>query len=212
MDEIGVEDANGVVIDFKTKRLHLTNKTIENVNSIDDYRIEIPLSKRFAQLQENIVLQPIEPNQEPTKLLVKSEGEGIMYCKSYESYNWACETFWPYVIGSKFTVETDHKSLELLMKAEKPARLVRWALPMSEFDCRIVYKSGAANGSANLLSRLPIVSGLFNHDLELADERLIDILTVNQLEKDFSSLSINSLVIGEMAQEQAMDPGLATII
>ena len=62
---------------------------------------------------------------------------------------WACETFRPYVYGTKFVVETDHKSLEWLLTAEKPQRLVRWALRMSEFDCRIVYKPGIANGSAN---------------------------------------------------------------
>jgi len=41
---------------------------------------------------------------------------------------YACESFRPYVYGSKFTIETDHHSLQWLMKAIAPARLVRWAL------------------------------------------------------------------------------------
>ena len=41
---------------------------------------------------------------------------------------WACEMFRVNVAGSEFTVETDHHSLKWRMNADKPARLVRWAL------------------------------------------------------------------------------------
>ena len=40
---------------------------------------------------------------------------------------YACETFRPNLYGSRFTVQTDHHSLQWLMKATSPARLVRWA-------------------------------------------------------------------------------------
>jgi len=57
---------------------------------------------------------------------------------------WGCETCRPYIIGAHFTVETDHDPLQWLLKAEKPARLVRWALRLSEFDYDIVYRRGTA--------------------------------------------------------------------
>ncbi len=57
---------------------------------------------------------------------------------------WGCETCRPYIIGAHFTVETDHESLQWLLKAKKPARLVRWALRLSEFDFDIVYRRGTA--------------------------------------------------------------------
>ena len=44
----------------------------------------------------------------------------------------ACESFPPYLYGTKFIVETDHHSLQWLMKAVTPARLVRWALKLAE--------------------------------------------------------------------------------
>jgi hypothetical protein len=53
---------------------------------------------------------------------------------------YSCETFRPYLYGTKFTVETDHHSLQWLMKVTTPARLVRWALRLAEYDFDIRYK------------------------------------------------------------------------
>jgi len=66
----------------------------------------------------------------------------------------ACESFRPYIIGSRFTIETDQQSLQWLMKAKAPARLVRWALRLAEFDFSIKYKKGSENSNADCLSRL----------------------------------------------------------
>jgi hypothetical protein len=54
----------------------------------------------------------------------------------------ACETFLPYLYGTKFIVETDHHSLQWLMKVTVPAILVRWALRLAEYDFDIKYKRG----------------------------------------------------------------------
>ncbi|CAF0956113.1 unnamed protein product, partial [Brachionus calyciflorus] len=67
---------------------------------------------------------------------------------------WSCETFRPFIIGTSFIVETDHESLKWLMNAKSPARLVRWALRLSEFDFEIRYKRGSKNTNADGLSRL----------------------------------------------------------
>ena len=67
----------------------------------------------------------------------------------------ACETFRPYLYGSKFIIYTDHQSLQWLMKATYPARLVRWALRLAEYDFEIKYKKGEENTNADALSRLP---------------------------------------------------------
>jgi hypothetical protein len=53
---------------------------------------------------------------------------------------WACEKFRAYILGSKFIVETDHESLQWLRKAKSPARLVRWAIRLDEFDFDIRYQ------------------------------------------------------------------------
>ena len=64
---------------------------------------------------------------------------------------WACEVFRPFVHGSPFVIETDHHSLQWLMTAKAPARLVRWALALSEFDFQIKYKRGPLNTNSDAL-------------------------------------------------------------
>ena len=76
-----------------------------------------------------------------------------------------------YVARSEFTVETDHHSLKWLMNADKPARLVRWALRLSEYTMKIAPKTGRLNVSADALSRLPINSETFQHDSEHMDDK-----------------------------------------
>jgi hypothetical protein len=69
---------------------------------------------------------------------------------------WACETLRPYLIGRKFHVETDHDSLVWLMTAKSPARFVRWACRLAEFDFIIRYRPGRFNQKSDALSRLPV--------------------------------------------------------
>lgn len=55
-----------------------------------------------------------------------------------------------------FTIFSDHRNLLYQKKPEKMSqRLVRWALFLSEFNFKIVYRAGSANGKADALSRRP---------------------------------------------------------
>ena len=67
---------------------------------------------------------------------------------------WACDVFRPFLFGSHFVLETDHQSLQWLFNAQSPARLVRWALSLSEFDFEIKFRKGLFNKNADALSRL----------------------------------------------------------
>jgi hypothetical protein len=58
------------------------------------------------------------------------------------------------LIGSHFTVKSDHQSLQWLWRSEK-GRLARWALAMSEFDYTITHRAGKDNPHADALSRWP---------------------------------------------------------
>jgi len=49
-------------------------------------------------------------------------------------------------------VETDHQSLEWLMSAKQPARLVRWEVALSEYDFIIEYRQRRLNRNADALS------------------------------------------------------------
>ena len=48
----------------------------------------------------------------------------------------------------------------MLLTASKPARLVRWAMELAEYDFEIKHRSGRNNQNADALSRLPIEGDL----------------------------------------------------
>jgi len=55
-----------------------------------------------------------------------------------------------------FTIFSDHRNLLFQKKPEKMTqRLVRWSLFLSEFNFKIVYRSGSVNGKPDALSRRP---------------------------------------------------------
>ena len=70
--------------------------------------------------------------------------------------------FHNYLFGRRFTLCTDHKPLQSLLNESKAiptiasARIQRWALTLSMYEYTIKFKSGAANGNADALSRLPL--------------------------------------------------------
>ena len=62
------------------------------------------------------------------------------------------KTFHQYLLGRKFTINSDHKLLQHIFDEAKPiptmasARLQRWALTLSAYDYTIAYKPGVQNG------------------------------------------------------------------
>ena len=70
--------------------------------------------------------------------------------------------FHQYLYGRPFTILSDHKPLEGLLKETKPipamasVRIQRWALTLAAYDYRIKFKRGQDNANADLLSRLPL--------------------------------------------------------
>ena len=92
----------------------------------------------------------------------------------------ACETFRPYLYGTKFIVVTDHHSLQWLMKATSPARLVRWALRLVEYDFIIVYRKGARNANADALSRLPQREDKLDANLPDNSNEILNVLIVKR--------------------------------
>ena len=66
-----------------------------------------------------------------------------------------------YLIGTKFTLFTDHKALEILFspKSKSTARIERWVLRLQQYDFTVKYRKGADN-PADILSRMPICNGV----------------------------------------------------
>jgi len=68
----------------------------------------------------------------------------------------ALEKFCSYLVGSLFTVYTNHAALKyLLAKKDAKGRLIRWILLLHEFDLQIRDKKGTDNLMADHMSHLP---------------------------------------------------------
>ena len=136
-----------------------------------------------------------------SRTLNDSEKKWSIREKEALSIIWACEQFRPYIIGNHFEIETDHESLQWLSKAKSPARLVRWALRLEEFNFTINYKRGKQNGAADGLSRLPIV----NKEVVNTD-KLENYLLITQKQKGSVMDDI------DLANEQKKDKTLLNVI
>ena len=69
---------------------------------------------------------------------------------------YALGKFRPYLLGSKFTLYTDHKPLSsLFVSSMKNARIQRWSVMLSEYDFEIKHKAGTKMVQADFLSRNP---------------------------------------------------------
>ena len=63
--------------------------------------------------------------------------------------------FKAYLLGTHFTIQTDHRSLEWLDRLKgNNARLTRWSLYLQQFDFVVRYRPGKAHANADSLSRV----------------------------------------------------------
>ena len=88
---------------------------------------------------------------------------------------YALKKFWPYILGSKIIIYTDHAALKyLLSKKEAKLRLTRWVLLLEEFNWEIKDKKANENSMAYHLSHLHISGGEDISDI-FPDENLLAI-------------------------------------
>jgi hypothetical protein len=73
---------------------------------------------------------------------------------------WGTAKFGTYLKCNRFTVLTDHSSLQWLRKQDlKRGRLLNWAYRLRQYDFTIEYRKGADNKVADALSRLVFIAG-----------------------------------------------------
>ena len=64
------------------------------------------------------------------------------------------EYFHQYLYGRYFEIYVDHQPLAWFLKCQKPnSRLARWLNRLSNYNFKIVYRSGKKHGNADALSR-----------------------------------------------------------
>ena len=128
---------------------------------------------------------------------------------------WACETFRPYLVGTKFIIETVHESLKWLTEA-KQARFIRWTLRLADFKFEIHHRRGKANKNADALSRFPVSNEQsYSHDSDPWDE-----ITGNDNVTETDELKNLELLVMEptesflrrLAREQELDDELKHVL
>lgn len=127
-----------------------------------------------------------------------------------------CERFHTYLYGKHFTVESDHKPLEMIalknLKAAPP-RLQRMLLRLQNYDVTIQYKPGSEMLLADGLSRLPSKSA--NHvelDISISfvlfsTEKLDQIRTMTNNDVALSELK-ETIVVGWPQSMRGLSPAL----
>ncbi len=97
-----------------------------------------------------------------SRTLTKAEKGYSQLDKEGLAIVFAVKRFHQVLYGRPFTVFTDHKPLMSLFSEHKSipsmasARIQRWALTLSAYQYRIVYRAGKENANADALSRLPL--------------------------------------------------------
>ena len=119
---------------------------------------------------------------------------------------WACEKWFTYVWGRRFTLRTDHQSLCTLLATRgtnrQSMRIARWSARLMRFNFAVEYCRGSQNYTADALSRLPVREQVPVQD---CDEEIV-IQSVNAL---FASSVISK---ADLQRATAEDSTLTTIM
>ena len=105
------------------------------------------------------LLQDFDGQKSPvayaSKKLTKSELNYSVIEKECLALVWAIRKFHVYLYGKDFILETDHQPLVYLRQSKmENGRLVRWALALQPYECKIRAIKGSQNVCADYLSRL----------------------------------------------------------
>ena len=107
---------------------------------------------------------------------------------------WACEKWYKYLWGRRFTLRTDHQALTMLLSTRgtghKPMRIARWATRLLNFNYDVEFRDGAHNRVADALSRLPLSNTA--HTAEESDDAVI-VQWISALLIDASSVTKTEL-------------------
>ena len=91
-----------------------------------------------------------------SRLLSKPERRYCVTRKELLAVVTFVQHFRSYLLGSHFTLRTDHGSLTWLWNFKEPqGQLARWLEKLQEFDFTIIHRPGKKHSNADALSRLP---------------------------------------------------------
>ena len=93
-----------------------------------------------------------------SRIMAPRETRHAIIEKEALAMQWAINYFRHYLIGRKFTVQTDHKPLlSLRTSKDQNTRLTKIGLRLQGYDFDIEFRPGVKNQNADLLSRYPVI-------------------------------------------------------
>ena len=200
----------------KGVKFEFGDKQREAFNKLKNALVQAPILSHFNENYKTI-LKTDASNYGVGAALCQKDDQGNEYVIGYISKtlsghqkNWiisekeffavyfALVEFRPYLIGRKFTIITDHKSISGIRNTTKVnSRLFRWVQYLSDFDFDIEYRTPKHTTQPDNLSRLPIPNTITEFD---QDEIGFKVFKCRKFEK------IN------MSLEQRNDPEINDVI
>ena len=152
--------------DFQWHPEHATafsaiKQQICNANSLSYFNPSKPTVLQVDSSQEALgaaLLQEGRPIAYASKSLTDTEKRYANIERELLACVFGAERFHTYVYGKPFSIESDHKPLEMICKKNltaAPARLQRMLLRLQRYDYSITYKPGKEMTLPDSLSRLP---------------------------------------------------------
>lgn len=132
-----------------------------------------------------------------SKTLTKTQRNYSVTEKELWAVIFGIEKFRGYVMGTEFTVVTDHASLKWLSNLSSPSgRLARWLMRISQFKFEVVHRKGALNVVADALSRsIPETSVLDLTTLKPDKWYLGMIQKVEKCPEDYPSFQVKNNIL-----------------
>lgn len=128
------------------------------------------LGATLIQKQPDGVMKPVAYI---SRSLMPTEQRYVQIEKEALAFTWACKRFSDYLIGLKFSIETDHKPLVPLFSTknldELPVRVQRFRVRMMRFQFSIYHVPGKSLIVADMLSRAPL-TGVTDSDRTLQED------------------------------------------
>ena len=195
---------------FKRIKEEITKPTVW---ALYDVKADMKISADASSYGLGVVLlqkndQSWQPVTYASRTMTSTECRYAQVEKEALALTWACEKFANYVLGKKFTIETDHKPLVPLLGNKSlhslPPRILRFRLRLTRFEYEIIHVPGKSLVMADTLSRAPITSDKDTSDLQEEVEYLMEMCINN--------LPANSHRLEEFRKAQAADTVCSTII
>ena len=129
-----------------------------------------------------VLMQRVDLKWKPvayaSRMMMETEKRYAQIEKEALAAIWACEKFSMYILGKRFLIKTDHKSLVPLLGSKHldslPPRVLRFRLRLARFDYSIVHIPGKSLYTADTISRAPSTSDLLDVGLQEEAEAMMD--------------------------------------